>query len=1692
MRIDSSNFRAVNNIDEKSPRFTIAIAFDAAETDIVYLTSHSDSEVPPAATVITGIIQNLSSTSQSINHDKGIATIGSMSFDFIDLNSQLTTLIKTKLDNSKGLYRKMLRVYVGGEDYYDVGSQSTISLTWSDYVNVVSQLIVDITYKDGVYSFKTNDIQRETKKEIFNTKKCYLGASVDFTATDISTEKSSTQPYIYKYKSTSTNFLTSNVSVGKSLTVSGFSNSANNGESIVKSVTANEIIVENIELATQASGNTVSFKSGTLGVNDTTVHVNDTSGFQTVYQSVDNIGYIGQEVGFIKIDKEIILYTGKTATTFTGCIRGMLSSTSTSHDSDLTKEVTKRKKVDEHIYLEGNAVYLMYAILTGKFYGTAYELPSHWSLNIDESFVASNDFVNIGLDYFDSTSVTSGIIFTFEELEKTDGKLFLEKEFAQPLNLFFPIYGNGELGLKKFTKILTNSASVVELNEDSILEYGDLQYDLSAVKNTLVINWNYSIVAEDFRIKTVYSETDSVTAYGLSEFQEYDFKGISSSLISDEVIDNIILSLRDRICYPPLHLNVTLPSKFNVLEVGDVVKVKLPQIRDPSAGSTIDRSFEIENISIDWTSGKVNIQLYSTTVSSPLVTLGTSSTIISDGWYGSQGTNISTVLTTTSSGGTTSITSNGHLPGNSNGELAIYYCQENLTINAGVSVTYDKNVRLYVKGNIQINGNLNSIGSGLAVGQGSTSYSSSRCNATVGAAGYFGDTSSQNGTAIINSAGVYTSADLLNSGQSRGFNGGLLTKGQTTQMEKFNVIWDGSTLSGLPKNLVGSSGCGGGSLVTNGPTYLQNGGNGGQGGAGLVIVSRGLTFGAIGYIDTSGEPGVSGILGSAGTFNAYSGAGGGGAPGAFLLIIDGNSISTPTLTFNDTYFSKYGSTPVQGTPNTSINTYPQTQDYYSAYHVGTFNDTSNKDNYYILRLGKTSTVGEVQETVDDGQAPDDVDYIILTSNVNSLNSTSARFTSITVTVDPPADSNYSHAFIYFRELGKNGWIPSGIANDEWVITPLPADGTTYEVQARSVSHSDIEALSGLTSTVTVLNLEVDDLSQHPELTMPDVSGLEIHGQGNDNEFTGRECWIEWRRVNLQGVEFGDEPLSQGADAGAEGVTFDYYLVEIYDNSLNLLREEKTKDNWFIYTWEKNREDYLRLNAAVGANRQFTFKIKAVSKLNQRSPNYAQLSVINPAPTITAISTVEMFKGCSVDFTIDDDADYAYTEIHLSTSNGFTPGVGTLVAELSGRTDFFTVTKDASGAELLSNTTYYVKIIPFDLFGGQGVTSTQQTFTTVQLDGDVDIQDVTIGNAKIYSLAVDKLTTGTLTANVTQTSLLNISTGGKIYSGTSTYNSGTGYVLEYNAGNPRMFIGNSAGSKLLWTGSALEITGDITSSTITSGLFQTATSGQRIIINESSSNEIRFYGDRGDATIENLIKIGVNSQSGYNSLIIGGSANNSRTVFNALSTGVAAYMKSTGGHGLYTTTSSAGSYGLYATNTNAGVAIVGEGYSSGTGLVATSYDGSLNVNSRAYLGTSTTPLTLSAASSASAPSHSASKGSFWVPSGGDLYYNASGSTTWTKINSVGIGSGQTWQDVSGSRSSGAGYTNTTSLPIMVSVTDYDSSGNSSGNVKLTIDGVLVAWSVPGVVYTRANVSGIVPVGSTYVVNYTSTATWAELR
>ena len=87
MRIDPFGYAIINQQDNRNPRYVVKIEFGGAPAYDYYITSHTDTALPPgiiADDVAVNMLEDLSGTTQKIDPIKAVSTIGAMSFNVID------------------------------------------------------------------------------------------------------------------------------------------------------------------------------------------------------------------------------------------------------------------------------------------------------------------------------------------------------------------------------------------------------------------------------------------------------------------------------------------------------------------------------------------------------------------------------------------------------------------------------------------------------------------------------------------------------------------------------------------------------------------------------------------------------------------------------------------------------------------------------------------------------------------------------------------------------------------------------------------------------------------------------------------------------------------------------------------------------------------------------------------------------------------------------------------------------------------------------------------------------------------------------------------------------------------------------------------------------------------------------------------------------------------------------------------------------------------------------------------------------------------------------------------------------------------------------------------------------------------------------------------------------------------------
>lgn len=188
---------------------------------------------------------------------------------------------------------------------------------------------------------------------------------------------------------------------------------------------------------------------------------------------------------------------------------------------------------------------------------------------------------------------------------------------------------------------------------------------------------------------------------------------------------------------------------------------------------------------------------------------------------------------------------------------------------------------------------------------------------------------------------------------------------------------------------------------------------------------------------------------------------------------------------------------------------------------------------------------------------------------------------------------------------------------------------------------------------------------------------------------------------------------------------------------------------------------------------------------------------------------------------------------------------------------------------------------------------------------------------------------------------NVTMSGFLFTpGKTIYNTGNGVMIGYDGTNSYLGVTKQSGSTItgMWVTSSdgvVHMSGaDVSGGTITGSVLQTASSGTRVVINESSSGDLRFY---EGSTL--TVRAGIDPT--YNSYVTGGTTSTSRIGGYFLSTGTALAAYSTAGYGMVSTGAGSGLAGVYSTATGGAHGVYGYVPSgAGYGVFAFSVAGGL--------------------------------------------------------------------------------------------------------------------------------------------------------
>lgn len=1310
--------------------------------------------------------------------------------------------------------------------------------------------------------------------------------------------------------------------------------------------------------------------------------------------------------GYIKISKsssefEIIRYEGIDSglNRFTTITRARFGTKELEIELDGAASPDKQPKIEEFVYLEGHGPKLEYALRTGDLMDQPGQtLPSNWHMGIDSAYIRLADRSNMDGVWYDSSDPDGAYKFYFAGLEKTKGKEFIEKELLLAMSMFSPVYADGSLGLKMASNIISGSSAVIELNKHNVISYGDLTYEQEDVNNNIEMFWNWDFINKRYTRRNNLLDSDSSLVYGYSKTRSLSFKGISGDIHVVNVLNSQFASIRDRYTGPPILIEVTCFASVTPVEIGDIVRVKLDQVKDHTGNVTsLDKPFEVRRVVINWIDGTVTLSLFASSRPSTWVkTDSTSGSVISDSWYTSSGTDLNSLpnITGNQTTGNQSLTGATALGGAS----GKYYCNGNFTINAAHTIDWTNNVILVIKGVLTINGTLYGIGGGMPGGV-APAPNGLPSSHTDGGTGFLGNT--QSGGGIIAFGGRTVIAVR-----------GHTQAGINSELPNFaGIKWDGSDVKGLPKDLRGTGGASGHHTVStnaldNVTTYAK-GGNGGAGGGGLIIICRDISFGAGGSIKTSGITGsfgeslvhsftVPGIFDgegrTTGNTRFYAGSGAGGAPGGLLIIQDGNTLTYPDIT-TSTFVAEFGDTPIPAPPLTSDQARNQKHENGYSIWVGTGDGSSWEvdgeiDTYTKPSMSGLSGAARVVymppyqapegDVPEDTNPPTGISFAFFSNTPQSLTD---NLGTIEVTVTPPADSNYSYSKVYARKLASGDpweYVGATVSNKVNAIVAMNSD--IWEFEARGVSDAGKETPTG----------------ERNNYSTPTTSGGATLDSGNYFAVT-KTSYADASNGIWIGMT-GSTPLLNIGDATT-------YMK--WNGSALTVKGTITITDGAAGGWT--------LTATEIRNASGTVSIDSANEWIQTGPdssNYTRMDANGIIGVTTAHGTAFNLKTDGTDHVIGGWK-FNGTKIFNTLGTVTLDAANNRIQCGPDASNYVRMAPDGLvGYTVTKGTAFHLKTDGTDhLIGGWSFTDTKIFNTAVTLELDAANNRIQAGPSSSTYVRISP--SGITGVDAILGMTFNIPTDGS----NPTFSSGiidktvfkiyTSGVIK-TADAPDVTGGvliNSAGVKAFDSSGNLKTFIDATDGSIE---VYTNITGKRIEINPSGDNEIHFYGNTG-LSVEEAATIGLKTYGADEVIGSFGTSNSYKVALRAESTttnAIRAYSTSGStilvsggsGHGIEATNNAAEPYStVNAINSGSGRGVTGHtstgygvvGYATGAGYgVAAACDASASGKA---------PFIIERALDFSAaPTHAADRGAFWVDYYTFLYFKHDTGTVWHSI------------------------------------------------------------------------------------------------
>jgi hypothetical protein len=557
------------------------------------------------------------------------------------------------------------------------------------------------------------------------------------------------------------------------------------------------------------------------------------------------------------------------------------------------------------------------------------------------------------------------------------------------------------------------------------------------------------------------------------------------------------------------------------------------------------------------------------------------------------------------------------------------------------------------------------------------------------------------------------------------------------------------------------------------------------------------------------------------------------------------------------------------------------------------------------------------------------DLILTQSEYDSADPTYVPKVIVTYALDPSTSRYWQCGHIYYAVDRDSGYTWSSWGYDysrgagcliDLGATLGPGDTLRIMVVAVSTAGQEGSIADAPTAYITVATSG----------TLPTPTGLALETGGST--WKGNKFAVVWDPIN------GMDPYN---------VSNEVIVTISGSDRLTVV----TRDNRWEYVYGDGADADLD-SYMIAANGACTIRVRRISPQSTAS-GYATLAITRIGPSNPAnLTATGVTRGAIFRWDKNTEPAFRNYKVRTRITSG---GTWSSWETLTDNTYYREVSPDEI-TTYGANAAVYIEITCVDRFDNESVTSSTNVAALY-----LGVQDVDVVN-----LSADKLNAGCIRGiNVTAASHL---TKGSYLTAACSGGDGTVYLKDTSdfasSGSGQIIDSTNDRDAFSWTGkTSNSLTG--CSSVLAHGSGATVIPLVKGMAIDSNTNEMRFFGDRGDGTIEELASVGISTSGSDTRIISVGSGNVTRTAV----------------------------YGVGVTS--AACIVGGENGGAGCGVAGWSYQGvGLVGNYHPVYGKG--PLLLQPAGSSAAPTHAAEKGTLWVTSAGVLYINIDGSTTWQKV------------------------------------------------------------------------------------------------